>query len=119
MDENSAPIENRNKIHKFVWTRLENGMIKELRYNLAGESVVMNEFCPFYELRFSYDKEGYVTRMANYNADTLYNCTAENCGDIGVSYFAFENNAKGIFSISQCTIQPDNFPISIGAGPKE
>jgi hypothetical protein len=95
LDENSAPIENRNKIHKYDWTRLENGMIKELRYNLAGESVVMNEFCPFYELRFSYDKDGYVTRMANYNADTLYNCTAENCGDIGVSYFKFENSAKG------------------------
>lgn len=95
LDEKNAPIENRNKIHKYQWTKLEDGMIKELRYNLAGVSVVMNEFCPFYELRFSYDKDGYVTRMANYNADTLYNCTAENCGDIGVSYFKFENNASG------------------------
>jgi hypothetical protein len=33
--------------------------------------------------------------MANYKADTLYNCTAENCGDIGVSYFAFTPNEKG------------------------
>jgi hypothetical protein len=33
--------------------------------------------------------------MANYQADTLYNCTAENCGDIGVSYFAFDNNSSG------------------------
>ena len=33
--------------------------------------------------------------MANYQADTLYNCTAENCGDIGVSYFLFENNKDG------------------------
>jgi hypothetical protein len=95
LDEKGAPIENRNKIHNYQWTKLDNGMIKELRYNLAGASVVMNEFCPFYELRFSYDKDGYVTRMANYNADTLYNCTAENCGDIGVSYFQFENNASG------------------------
>ena len=95
LDEKGAPVENRNKIHKYMWTKLEDGMVKELRYNLAGESVVMNEFCPFYELRFSYDKDGYVTRMANYNADTLYNCTAENCGDIGVSYFKFENNASG------------------------
>lgn len=70
-------------------------MIQELRYNLAGEEVVMNEFCPFYELRFSYDVNGFVTRMANYKGDTLYNCTAENCGDIGVSYFLFENNENG------------------------
>jgi hypothetical protein len=95
LDENNTPILNRNKIHNYKWTKLEDGMIKELRFNLAGESVVMNEFCPFYELRFSYDKSGFVTRMANYQADTLYNCTAENCGDIGVSYFQFENNASG------------------------
>ncbi len=95
LDENNAPVENRNKIHNYQWTKLPDGMIKELRFNLAGVSVVMNEFCPFYELRFSYDKSGYVTRMANYQADTLYNCTAENCGDIGVSYFKFENNSSG------------------------
>jgi hypothetical protein len=28
-------------------------------------------------------------------ADTLYNCTAENCGDIGVSYFTFVPNENG------------------------
>jgi hypothetical protein len=33
--------------------------------------------------------------MANYQGDTLYSCTAENCGDIGVSYFAFENSDQG------------------------
>lgn len=95
LDENNAPVENRNKIHYFEWNKLPDGMIRELRYNLAGESVVMNEFCPFYELRFTYDENGYVTRMANYQADTLYNCTAENCGDIGVSYFLFENSKDG------------------------
>jgi hypothetical protein len=70
-------------------------MIREIRYNLAEDSVIMNPFCPFYELRFTYDANGYVTRMANYDNDTLYNCTAENCGDIGVSYFLFENNEHG------------------------
>jgi hypothetical protein len=95
LDENGAPVENRNKIHNFTWNKLPDGMVQELRFNLAGEEVVMNEFCPFYELRFSYDENGYVTRMANYKADTLYNCTAENCGDIGVSYFLFENNKNG------------------------
>jgi hypothetical protein len=95
LDENNAPVENRNKIHNYQWTKLPDGMIKEVRFNLAGENVVMNEFCPFYELRFSYDENGYVTRMANYQADSLYNCTAENCGDIGVSYFSFENNKSG------------------------
>jgi len=95
LDENNVQIENRNKINNFKWKILPDGMLQELRYNLAGESVVMNEFCPFYELRFTYDANGFITRMANYQADTLYNCTAENCGDIGVSYFLFENNASG------------------------
>jgi hypothetical protein len=33
--------------------------------------------------------------MANYRADTLHNCTAENCGEVGVSYFLFEPNEMG------------------------
>lgn len=95
LDETGQPVENRNNIHNYLWTKLPDGMIREVRYNLAGDSVIMNPFCPFYELRFSYDANGYVTRMANYDNDTLYNCTAENCGDIGVSYFLFENNEHG------------------------
>lgn len=88
-------IDNRNNIHHWVWEKLPDGLIKENRYNLKGEEVVMNPFCPFYELRFTYNEKGYVTRMANYMADTLYNCTAENCGDIGVSYFTFKSNENG------------------------
>jgi YD repeat-containing protein len=93
--KDGSPVENRNKINYFTWSILDNGMVRELRYNLANEEVVMNPFCPFYELRFSYNELGYMTRMANYKADTLYNCTAENCGDIGVSYFSFSPNANG------------------------
>ena len=95
LNKEGNPVENRNKIYNWKWEKLTDGMIRELRYNLAGDSVVMNPFCPFYELRFNYDANGYVTRMANFDHDTLYNCTAENCGDIGVSYFAFENSDKG------------------------
>jgi len=95
LDETGQPVENRNNIHNYVWTKLPDGMIQEKRYNLAEEMVIMNPFCPFFELRFSYDDKGYVTRMANFDNDTLYNCTAENCGDIGVSYFLFENNEHG------------------------
>jgi len=95
LDENGEPVENRNNIHNYAWKELEDGMIQELRYNLAKEEVVMNPFCPFYELRFSYDEKGYLVRMANYEEDTLYNCTEENCGDIGVSYFLFKNTADG------------------------
>jgi len=95
LDETGAPIENRNKVHNFVWNKLPDGMVQELRYNLAGTEVVMNEFCPFFELRFSYDEKGFLTRVANYKGDTLTNCTAENCGDIGVSYFLIENNVSG------------------------
>ncbi len=95
LDKEGNPVENRNNINRYTWTKLENGLIKELRYNLANEETIMNPFCPFYELRFEYDTKGYVTKMMNYEADTLYNCTAENCGDIGVSYFEFVNNDKG------------------------
>ena len=93
--KDGSPVENRNKIHSWMWSMLPDGMVREMRYNLANEEVVMNPFCPFYELRFSYNEKGYVTRMANYMADTLYNCTAENCGDIGVSYFKFTPNENG------------------------
>lgn len=111
LDDAGQPIENRNKIHNYVWSKLPDGMIRELRYNLAGDSVIMNPFCPFYELRFTYDVSGYVTRMANYDNDTLYNCTAENCGDIGVSYFLFQNNAQGDlleFSVHNSTGRASN-----------
>jgi YD repeat-containing protein len=95
LDKEGNEVENRNNIHNYQWAKLDDGMIQEVRFNLAGENVIMNPFCPFYELRFMYDKNGFVTRMANYEADTLYNCTAENCGDIGVSYFLFVNNKHG------------------------
>jgi hypothetical protein len=95
LGKDGAMVENMNKIHYYKWSILPDGLVRELRYNLAGEEVVMNPFCPFYELRFTYNDKGYCTRMANYKADTLYNCTAENCGDIGVSYFAFAPNEFG------------------------
>lgn len=95
LGKDGSMIENRNKIHNWKWEKLPDGMVRETRYNLAGEEVVMNPFCPFYELRFTYNDKGYMTKMANYKADTLYNCTAENCGDIGVSYFAFTPNENG------------------------
>jgi hypothetical protein len=111
LGDSAKAIENRNNIHNYVWTKLPDGMIQEKRYNLAGDSVVMNPFCPFFELRFSYDANGFVTRMANYDNDTLYNCTAENCGDIGVSYFQFDNNDKGdvlSFSVHNTTGRMSN-----------
>ena len=95
LGKNGEMVENRNKIHYYVWSVLPDGMVKEQRYNLKGEETVMNPFCPFYELRFTYNDKGFVTRMANFKADTLYNCTAENCGDIGVSYFTFAPNENG------------------------
>lgn len=111
LDKEGNPTENRNDIHNYVWSKLDNGMIRELRYNLNEEETIMNPFCPFYELRFTYDDNGYVTRMANFEADTMYNCTAENCGDVGVSYFLFENNENGdllSFSVHSTTGQLSN-----------
>jgi YD repeat-containing protein len=109
--KNGEPVENRNKIHSYVWSILDDGMVRELRYNLAGEETVMNPFCPFYELRFAYNDKGHLVRMANYMGDTLYNCTAENCGDIGVSYFTFDPNEHGdveSFSVYNVTGQMSN-----------
>jgi hypothetical protein len=94
-DSIGNPVENGNKIHSYTWSKLPDGMVRENRYNLANQETIMSEFCPFYELRFSYNDKGYVTRMANFQGDTLYNCTAENCGDIGVSYFEFETTDAG------------------------
>jgi hypothetical protein len=49
--------------------------------------------------------------MANYQGDTMYNCTVENCGDIGVSYFAFQYNDAGDlteFTVSSLSGQLSN-----------
>ncbi len=111
LDREGNPAENRNNIHNYVWKILADGKLQEKRYNLAGEETVMNQFCPFYELRFTYNDKGYVTEMANYMDDLLYNCTAENCGDIGVSYFEFTNNSHGDllnFSVYNVTGQMSN-----------
>ena len=111
LGKDGSMIENRNKIHSWQWNVLPDGMVRELRYNLKGEETVMNPFCPFYELRFTYNDKGYPTRMANFKADTLYNCTAENCGDIGVSYFTFNTNQNGdleTFSVFNVTGQMSN-----------
>lgn len=94
-DKEGNPVENRNNIHRYEWSKMEDGLVKELRYNLADVETVMNPFCPFFELRFTYDNNGFVTLMANYEEDTLYDCTAENCGDIGVCFFEFKNNEHG------------------------
>ncbi len=109
--KDGEPVENRNNISYYVWKMLPDGKLQEKRYNLADEETVMNPFCPFYELRFTYNDKGYVTEMANYMDDKLYNCTAENCGDIGVSYFEFEPNEYGdvlSFSVYNVTGQMSN-----------
>ena len=110
-DKEGQPVENRNKIHSYVWVVLPDGMVQEKRYNLANVETIMNPYCPFYELRFTYNDKGYVQRMANYMGDTLYNCTAENCGDIGVSYFEFDPNEFGdnrSFSVYNASGQMSN-----------
>jgi hypothetical protein len=111
LDKEGNPTENRNGIAWYEWQVLLTGQVKENRYNLYGKETVLNEFCPFYELRFSYDDNGWVTDMANYQGDTMYNCTVENCGDIGVSFFAFEYNDVGdltSFAVRSLTGQLSN-----------
>jgi len=95
LDKNGQAQSNENNIAYYVWKVLPDAMIQEKRYNKENVEVVMNPNCPFYELRFSYDANGYCVRLANYMADTLYDCTEENCGEVGVSYFLFKNNEKG------------------------
>ncbi len=110
-DNEGNLTENRNGIAWFEWSMLPTEQVRENRYNLNGEETVLNEFCPFYELRFTYDDEGWVTNMANFQGDTMYNCTVENCGDIGVSYFSFNYNDAGdltTFKVSSLTGQLSN-----------
>ena len=110
-NESGEPTENRNKIAYYTWSETEQGDVKENRYNLADEETVLNEFCPFYELRFTYDENGRVTKMANYEKNELYDCTAENCGDIGVCFFDFKMNEHGgllEFSVKSTTGQLSN-----------
>jgi hypothetical protein len=110
-DKEGNPTENRNGIAWFEWHILPTEQVRENRYNLNGEETVLNEFCPFYELRFTYDDKGWVTNMANYQGDTMYNCTVENCGDIGVSYFSFDYNDAGdlkAFAVRSLTGQLSN-----------
>ena len=105
-DADGNAVENRNSIAWYDWKILPDGLVQEKRYTMEGEETVLNPFCPFYELRFTYDEEGKVTRMANFQGDTMYNCTVENCGDIGVSYFTFNYNeaddltAFGVYSLT-------------------
>ncbi len=94
-DKEGNLTENQNGIARFEWQIMPTELVRENRYNLEGEETVLNEFCPFYELRFGYNDHGWVTDMANYQGDTMYNCTVENCGDIGVSYFSFKYNESG------------------------
>ncbi len=111
LDKEGNQVENRNGISWYEWDIMANGQLKENRFNLNGEETVLNEFCPFYELRFTYDDEGFVTNMANFQGDSMYNCTVENCGDIGVSYFAFQYNDAGDitqFTVSSLTGQLSN-----------
>ncbi len=111
LDKEGNLTENRNGIAWFEWQVLPTEQVRENRYNLAGEETVLNEFCPFYELRFSYDDNGWVRDMANYQGDSMYNCTVENCGDIGVSFFAFDYNDAGdltSFTVRSLTGQLSN-----------
>jgi hypothetical protein len=95
LDKSGNKMVDRNNISYFVYKILPDGMVQEKRYDAKNEETIRNKFCPFYELRFSYDDKGHCVRLANYQADTLYSCTAENCGDIGVSYFLMKTNEAG------------------------
>jgi len=111
LDREGKPVENRNGIAWYTWEVLANGQVKENRYNLEGKETVLNQFCPFYELRFTYDENGFLRNMANFQGDSMYNCTVENCGDIGVSYFSFDYNEAGDitqFTVSSLTGQLSN-----------
>jgi len=110
-DAEGNAVENSNNIAWFDWNILPDGQIQEKRFTMEGEETVLNPYCPFYELRFTYDEEGKVTRMANFQGDTMYNCTVENCGDIGVSYFSFDYNEAGdltAFGVYSLTNQLSN-----------
>lgn len=95
LGRDGSMIEDDNGIHYWNWTKLPDGIIKETRGNLRDEEVALNSLYPFYELRFTYDDNGYITRMENYRNDSLYNCTSVSCGERGVAYFTFSPDEAG------------------------
>jgi hypothetical protein len=95
LGRDGSMIEDNNGIHFWNWTRLPDGTIKETRGNLKDEEVALSRLYPFYELRFTYDENGNITRMANFRNDSLYNCTSEGCGARGVAYFTFSTDESG------------------------
>jgi hypothetical protein len=56
------PVENKHRIHSWTWSILPDGMVKELKFTLSNTETVINPFCPFYELRFTYNDKGFVTK---------------------------------------------------------
>lgn len=94
-DSTGKMIDNDKGIHAWIWNKLPDGSISENRYSLKGEDAVLDSTLPFYELRFSYDDNGYLTRMAGYRDDAPYNCYAEGCSDKGVSYLTFGPDKNG------------------------
>jgi hypothetical protein len=87
-------INNNKGIHYYNWKILQDGSVKENRFNLEGQEIALNSYCSFLELRFSYDNKGFLTRMTNFRNDTLVNCRGSS-GESAVGYLTFTTDEAG------------------------
>jgi len=68
-DERGQNIQSDWDVARYVWEKLENGVVKENRYNLKGEQVTIRPGFDFYEVQMTFDKNGYVSILSNYGLD--------------------------------------------------
>ncbi len=52
LDENGEPVENRNNIHNYIWSKTDDDMVRELRYNLAGDLNCYEPVLPVLRITF-------------------------------------------------------------------
>lgn len=109
--ENGSMINNAKGIHYYNWSILPDGSVKEDRFSLDGQEIASDNYCSFRELRFTYNKEGYLTRMAQYRNDSLINCK----GKSNVAYLAYTPDEDGdILTIE--AFEADSQPADLAAG---
>ena len=68
-DENDTPVESTWGAHLYEWSTDDQGRIREVRTNLAGEQVRIRPNFEFFEVRLTYGPDGRVQQMENYGLD--------------------------------------------------
>lgn len=93
--KDGSMINNHKGIHYYNWSVLPDGNVSEKRFSLDGTEIPIDKYCSFYELRFTYNKKGYLTRLAHYRNDTLINCHVDNAAGSKPAYLMYNPDENG------------------------